>query len=177
MKTRIVLFFLFLTMTCAGCEKEMPNDPDADAQGHTPPTSVTVALNNTINQAIHLFGDAEIYFGCHQWPIWGNEKVMAFMKKQRDLYKYIHDQTLRLANSGCTPIEIAEQIELPETLRNSFSNRDYYGTLSHNAKGVYQAYFGCYDANPANIETHARSFSAHVSGIGRNQRDDLFGGS
>jgi alkyl sulfatase BDS1-like metallo-beta-lactamase superfamily hydrolase len=107
--------------------------------------------SNYINQAIHLFGDAEIYFGCHQWPIWGNERVMAFMKKQRDLYKYIHDQTLRLANSGYTPIEIAEQIELPETLRNSFSNRGYYGTLSHNAKAVYQAYFGWYDANPANL--------------------------
>ena len=104
-----------------------------------------------IDEAITLFGDSDIYFGCHHWPIWGNERIVDFLKKQRDLYKYIHDQTMRLANAGYTPREISEQIELPPTLSNFFSNRGYYGTLQHNSKAVYQAYFGWYDGNPANL--------------------------
>ena len=104
-----------------------------------------------IDQAIRLFPDAEIYFGGHLWPIWGNARVMDFLKRQRDLYKYIHDQTIRLANAGYTPREIAEQIQLPESLNRSFSERGYYGTLSHNSKAVYQAYFGWYDGNPAHL--------------------------
>jgi len=107
--------------------------------------------SNTIDEAIDLFGEAEIYFGSHHWPIWGSERVVDFLKEQRDLYKYIHDQTIRLANHGFTPLEIAEQITLPESLRSNFSNRGYYGTLSHNVKAVYQFYFGWYDANPANL--------------------------
>ena len=104
-----------------------------------------------IDEVITLFGEADIYFGCHHWPIWGNERIIDFLKKQRDLYKYIHDQTIRLANAGYTPREISEQIELPESLSTYFSNRGYYGTLRHNSKAVYQAYFGWYDANPANL--------------------------
>ncbi|MFO7559038.1 MAG: alkyl sulfatase dimerization domain-containing protein [Desulfobacterales bacterium] len=104
-----------------------------------------------IDEAITLFGDAQIYFASHHWPIWGNERVINFLKKQRDLYKYIHDQTVRLANAGYTPREISEQIKLPPSLSNFFSNRGYYGTLSHNSKAVYQAYFGWYDGNPANL--------------------------
>ncbi len=105
-----------------------------------------------IDEAITLFGDADIYFGCHHWPIWGNKRIVDFFKKQRDLYKYIHDQTVRLANAGFTPCEISEQIKLPESLSSFFSNRGYYGTLKHNSKAVYQAYFGWYDANPANLD-------------------------
>lgn len=104
-----------------------------------------------IDEVINLFGEADIYFGCHHWPIWGNERIVNFLKKQRDLYKYIHDQTLRLANAGYTPREISEQIKLPPSLNTFFSNRGYYGTLRHNTKAVYQAYFGWYDANPANL--------------------------
>lgn len=104
-----------------------------------------------IDEAVTLFSDADIYFGSHHWPIWGNERVIDFLKKQRDLYKYIHDQTVRLANMGYTPREISEQIELPPSLSGFFPNRGYYGTLQHNAKAVYQAYFGWYDGNPANL--------------------------
>jgi linear primary-alkylsulfatase len=104
-----------------------------------------------IDQAIRLFGDAEIYFGCHLWPVWGKARVVDFLKRQRDLYKYIHDQTIRMANAGYTPREIAERIKLPESLKTSFSERGYYGTLSHNSKAVYQAYFGWYDGNPAHL--------------------------
>ncbi len=105
-----------------------------------------------IDEIIALFGDAEIYFGSHHWPIWGNERIVDFLEKQRDMYKYIHDQTLRLALHGQTSREIAEELELPESMRNSFPNRGYYGTIKHNSKAVYQRYFGWYDGNPANLD-------------------------
>ncbi len=105
-----------------------------------------------IDEAIDLFADAEVVFASHHWPIWGNARVIEYLEKQRDTYKYIHDQTLRLANSGYTPQEIAETLELPESLRPSFANRGYYGTVRHNAKAVYQGYFGWYDGNPANLD-------------------------
>jgi len=105
-----------------------------------------------IDDALHRFGDMEVVFASHQWPIWGNERAVDYLKAQRDSYRYIHDQTLRLANEGYTSQEIAEQIELPSTLRNRFANRGYYGTVKHDAKAVYQAYFGWYDANPANLD-------------------------
>ncbi len=105
-----------------------------------------------IDEAIELFGDAEVVFASHHWPTWGNAEVIGYLKKQRDTYKYIHDQTLRLANSGATPREIAEQIELPESLRSTFASRGYYGTVRHNSKAVYQWYFGWYDGNPANLD-------------------------
>ena len=105
-----------------------------------------------IDEALQLFGDAEVYFGSHHWPVWGNGEVVEFLEQQRDLYKYIHDQTLRMANEGLTPKEIAEEIALPASLQQSFANMGYYGTLKHNAKAVYQAYFGWYDGNPANLD-------------------------
>jgi len=105
-----------------------------------------------IDQAITRFGEAEVYFGSHHWPMWGNKAIIGFLEKQRDTYKYIHDQTLRLAAKGHNPKEIAELLELPEPLNSSFSNRGYYGTLKHNAKAVYQGYFGWYDGNPANLD-------------------------
>ena len=105
-----------------------------------------------IDQAITMFPDTEVYFGSHHWPLWGNEAVIDFLKKQRDGYKYIHDQTLRLAAQGHTPREIADMLEMPEALRTNFSNRGYYGTVKHNVKAVYQMYFGWYDGNPANLD-------------------------
>jgi len=105
-----------------------------------------------IDKAIDLFGDdLEVSFGSHHWPTWGNANVIDFMEKQRDLYRYIHDETLRLANHGYTMDEIAETIELPESLTKTFANRDYYGTISHNSKAQYQLYFGWFDGNPANL--------------------------
>ena len=104
-----------------------------------------------IDQAIDLFGDADVVFASHSWPVWDNQRVVDYLKKQRDTYRYIHDQTLRLANGGYTANEIAETLELPASLRPIFANRGYYGTVSHNAKAVYQFYFGWYDANPAHL--------------------------
>jgi len=105
-----------------------------------------------IDESIGLFGEADIYFASHHWPMWGNADIVDFMEKQRDTYKYIHDQTLRLAARGHTPKEIAELLELPESLDSNFSTRGYYGTTKHNAKAVYQGYFGWYDGNPANLD-------------------------
>jgi alkyl sulfatase BDS1-like metallo-beta-lactamase superfamily hydrolase len=105
-----------------------------------------------IDEVIEMFPDVEVYFGSHHWPIWGKARIVDFLEKQRDTYKYINDQALRLALHGATPREIAEELELPESLRASFANRGYYGTVKHNAKAVYQRYFGWYDGNPANLD-------------------------
>ncbi len=105
-----------------------------------------------IDEALRLFPDTEVVFASHQWPTWGRERVVAYLEHQRDTYRYIHDQTLRLANGGAVPQEIAEQLELPSTLRPVFANRGYYGTMRHNAKAVYQNYFGWYDGNPAHLD-------------------------
>jgi alkyl sulfatase BDS1-like metallo-beta-lactamase superfamily hydrolase len=105
-----------------------------------------------VDEAIALFGEAEVAFGSHTWPVFGNARVLSFLKGQRDTYRYLHDQTLRLANAGETPREIAEQIELPPSLASQFANRGYYGTIRHNVKAVYQFYFGWYDGNPANLD-------------------------
>ncbi len=104
-----------------------------------------------INEAMELFNEAEVYFGGHHWPLWGNDQILDFLEKQRDIYKYTHDQTVRMFNSGLTPLEIADKIKLPGSLALSFFNRGYYGTLRHNSRAVYQAYLGWYDANPANL--------------------------
>ncbi len=105
-----------------------------------------------IDEAIRLFPDVEVVFGSHHWPTFGHERSIAYLERQRDAYKYIHDQVLRLANRGFGPEEIAEQLEMPGSLRTVFAVRDYYGTVRHNAKAVYQAYFGWYDGNPANLD-------------------------
>jgi len=105
-----------------------------------------------IADAIERYGDkTDAVIAQHHWPMWGNERIVAFLKKQRDLYKFIHDQSVRLLNHGLTPTEIAEQLKLPPSLAGDWASRGYYGTLSHNAKAVYQFYLGWYDANPADL--------------------------
>tara|TARA_R110000824_G_scaffold118960_15_gene272357 strand:+ start:49751 stop:51649 length:1899 start_codon:yes stop_codon:yes gene_type:complete len=108
-----------------------------------------------INEAIDLFGvKTDVLFASHHWPRWGSDVTVQFLKKQRDMYKYVHDQTLRFANHGLTPTEIAEEIALPPTLAEEWYSRGYYGTLNHNAKAVYQRYLGWFDGNPANLHKH-----------------------
>ncbi|HEY1927587.1 MAG TPA: alkyl sulfatase dimerization domain-containing protein [Caulobacteraceae bacterium] len=105
-----------------------------------------------IDEALDLFGaDSDVLFASHHWPRWGGAASSAFLGKQRDLYKFVHDQTLRLANHGLTPLEIAEVLDLPPTLKAEWHTRGYYGTLNHNAKAVYQRYLGWFDGNPANL--------------------------
>jgi alkyl sulfatase BDS1-like metallo-beta-lactamase superfamily hydrolase len=110
-----------------------------------------LAWSNGIEGARLAFSDADVYFGCHHWPIWGKDRIDDFLRKQRDTYKFIHDQTVRMAHSGLTPTEIADRMILPESLRTAFSCRGYYGTVRHNARAVYQRYYGWFDGNPANL--------------------------
>lgn len=105
-----------------------------------------------INESIELFGNRlEVQFASHHWPIWGRKPAVEYLSKQRDLYKFIHDQTLRLANLGYNKEEVAEQIELPDSTAREFYNRDYYGTVHHNARAVYVKYLGYFDGNPATL--------------------------
>ena len=105
-----------------------------------------------IDKAIVKCGDqVEVSFSTHHWPTWGNKQIVGYWEKQRDLYRYLHDQTLHLANQGYTPREIAEMIKLPEAIANEFANRGDYGTVSHNVKAQYQMYFGWFDGVPANL--------------------------
>ncbi|TNF82060.1 MAG: MBL fold metallo-hydrolase, partial [Gammaproteobacteria bacterium] len=114
-----------------------------------------LAWSEQINESIDRYGDQlEIQFASHHWPIWGREEACDYLRSQRDLYKYIHDQVLRLANQGFNPEEVAEQIRLPDSLDKNFSNRGYYGSVHHNAKAVYVKYLGFFDGNPANIQRH-----------------------
>ncbi len=116
-----------------------------------------------IDDAIDRFGDrSDVAFASHHWPRWGQDDIGAFLGGQRDLYRYLHDETMRLANHGHTSVEIAEMITLPPALSDEWFNRDYYGTVNHNVKAVYQRYLGWFDANPAHlhelppVETAAR---------------------
>lgn len=106
-----------------------------------------------LDQTITRYGSrADVVFAQHHWPTWGEQAIATYLSDQRDMYRYIHDQTLRLANRGLTPLEVAEALkELPEPLGKRWYSRGYYGTLSHNVRAVYQRYLGYYDGNPANL--------------------------
>ncbi len=105
-----------------------------------------------IDEALELYGaDADLVFASHHWPRWGGDDVRGFLRKQRDLYRYVHDQTMRWANHGHTPREIAELVVLPEEFATEAHTTGYYGHLAHNVKAVYQRYLSWYDGNPANL--------------------------
>jgi alkyl sulfatase BDS1-like metallo-beta-lactamase superfamily hydrolase len=108
-----------------------------------------------LDQAIDLFGErSDVLFAGHHWPCWGGEQIVDYLEKQRDLYTYLHDQTLRLMNQGLTGPEIAEEIELPPSLAEEWHCREYYGSISHNVKAIYQRYMGWFDGNPAHLWEH-----------------------
>jgi alkyl sulfatase BDS1-like metallo-beta-lactamase superfamily hydrolase len=105
-----------------------------------------------IGEAIKMYGSGtDVLIGQHHWPVWGRDMVIDYLEAQRDLYKHIHDQTLRYMNKGWRPAEIAEAIDLPPGLAERWSARGYYGTVSHNVKAVYQRYLSWYDGNPCNL--------------------------
>jgi alkyl sulfatase BDS1-like metallo-beta-lactamase superfamily hydrolase len=122
-----------------------------------------------LTEAIELFADkSDVLFASHHWPTWGQQRIATFLTEQRDLYAYLHDQTLRLLNQGYTGIEIAEMIELPPALEQAWHARGYYGSVSHNVKAIYQHYMGWFDGNPAHLwelppEESARK---HVQAMG-----------
>lgn len=110
----------------------------------------------------------DVVFASHHWPTWGTERLTEYLSIQRDLYAYLHDQTLRALNKGTTGIEFAEDIKLPPAIENAWSTHGYYGSVSHNVKAIYQRYMGWFDGNPATLWQHPPVASAgrHVEAMG-----------
>ncbi|WP_442932173.1 alkyl/aryl-sulfatase [Mycobacterium sp. 050134] len=108
-----------------------------------------------LTEAIDTFADrTDVVFASHHWPTWGRESIVEFLSLQRDLYAYLHDQTLRLLNQGHTGVEIAEMFRMPPALERAWHARGYYGSVSHNVKAVYQRYMGWFDGNPGRLWPH-----------------------
>jgi alkyl sulfatase BDS1-like metallo-beta-lactamase superfamily hydrolase len=124
-----------------------------------------------LTETIALFGDElDLVFASHHWPTWGRDRAVEFLAMQRDLYSYLHDQTLRLMNLGYVGAEIAEQLQLPPALEAAWHTHGYYGSVSHNVKAIYQRYMGWYDGNPAHLWQHppveaARRYVAAMGGV------------
>jgi alkyl sulfatase BDS1-like metallo-beta-lactamase superfamily hydrolase len=111
-----------------------------------------LSWSQALNTALDKFGgDVQILINQHQWPVWGNERARTNLADHRDLYKYIHDQTVRMMNEGMEPREIAETLKLPPGLENDWAVHPYYGGLPQAVMAVYQRYVGWYDGNPANL--------------------------
>jgi alkyl sulfatase BDS1-like metallo-beta-lactamase superfamily hydrolase len=121
-----------------------------------------------INQMLDLFPQAEVAFRSHHWPVWGQQRVRAHLANHRDLYRYIHDEALHQANQGVTMGDLGNATFMPKGLQQDLSTHGYYGTLSHNLRGVYDFYLGWYDANPATLQPLPRVDSArrHVAAMG-----------
>ena len=126
-----------------------------------------------LTEAIERYGDSsDVLFASHHWPTWGAERIRHFLGVQRDLYGYLHDQTLRYINQGYTGAEIAEIFELPPALVAEWSTHGYYGSVSHNVKAIYQRYMGWFDGNPARLWPHppkaqAERYVAAIGGVER----------
>ncbi|MDT5219588.1 MAG: linear primary-alkylsulfatase [Mycobacterium sp.] len=113
------------------------------------------AWSGYLTEAIDTFADrTDVVFASHHWPTWGHERIVEFLSLQRDLYAYLHDQTLRLLNQGYTGVEIAEMFQMPPALDQAWHTRGYYGSVSHNVKAVYQRYMGWFDGNPGRLWPH-----------------------
>ncbi len=131
------------------------------------------AWSGYLTEAIDTFADrADVVFASHHWPTWGQENIVKFLSLQRDLYAYLHDQTLRLLNQGYTGVEIAEMFQMPTALEQAWHTHGYYGSVSHNVKAVYQRYMGWFDGNPGRLWPHppealAPRYVAALGGIDR----------
>jgi len=131
------------------------------------------AWSGYLTEAIDLFADrTDVVFASHHWPTWGQQRIAEFLSLQRDLYAYLHDQTLRLLNQGHTGAEIAETLQLPPALENAWHTHGYYGSVSHNVKAIYQRYMGWFDGNPARLwayppEALATRYVAALGGTDR----------
>ncbi|MFJ6615318.1 alkyl/aryl-sulfatase [Streptomyces sp. NPDC091289] len=123
-----------------------------------------------LTEAVDLFVDSsDVAFASHHWPVWGRDRVLAFLSEQRDVYAYLHDQTLRMLNQGLTGLEIAEEIVMPPALERAWHTHGYYGSVSHNTKAIYQRYLGWFDGNPAHLWEHppvesARRYVEYMGG-------------
>ena len=132
------------------------------------PLSWCRAINETLAQ---WGNEAEVLYSMHHWPVWGNARVRQTLALTSDLYRYINDQTLHLANQGQTMLEIAENLRLPPELNRIFGLRGYYGSLNHNVKAVYNFYLGWFDGNPAHLHSlppreAARKYVEYMGGAG-----------
>lgn len=108
-----------------------------------------------LNETLDMWGDkAEVLFAPHTWPVWGKDRINVHIEKYRDTFKYIHDRTLHLANQGYTMNEIGNMLQLPDSLEQNWATRGYYGSVSHNARAVYNFYLGYFDGNPANLNPY-----------------------
>ena len=131
------------------------------------------AWSGYLTEAIDTFADrTDVAFASHHWPTWGRERIVEFLGLQRDLYAYLHDQTLRQLNQGYTGIEIAESFAMPPALERAWHTHGYYGSVSHNVKAVYQRYMGWFDGNPGRLWQHppealAPRYVAAIGGIER----------
>ena len=141
-----------------------------------------LAWSKYLHEALHRYGArTDVILAQHHWPTWGRERALRFLAEQRDLYRFLHDQTVRLMNHGLKPAEIAERLALPEALRQRWHARGYYGTVSHNVKAIYQHYLSWYDAHPANLQrlppvAGARKYVQYMGGADallRNARLDF----
>ncbi|WP_156689094.1 alkyl/aryl-sulfatase [Mycobacterium sp. Marseille-P9652] len=113
------------------------------------------AWSGYLTEAIDTFADrADVVFASHHWPTWGRDNIVEYLSLQRDLYAYLHDQTLRLLNQGYTGVEIAEMFQMPPALERAWHARGYYGSVNHNVKAVYQRYMGWFDGNPGRLWPH-----------------------
>jgi len=108
-----------------------------------------------LDEAIDRFAShTDVAFASHHWPTWGGDRVAEYLALQRDLYAYLHDQTLRLMNKGLNGAEAAEAMVMPPALDQAWHTHGYYGSVSHNVKAVYQRYLGWFDGNPARLWQH-----------------------
>ncbi len=113
------------------------------------------AWSGYLTEAIDTFADrADVVFASHHWPTWGRDSIVEFLSLQRDMYAYLHDQTLRLLNQGHTGVEIAEMFQMPPALEQAWHTHGYYGSVSHNVKAIYQRYMGWFDGNPGRLWPH-----------------------
>ncbi|KAH7074218.1 beta-lactamase domain-containing protein [Paraphoma chrysanthemicola] len=110
------------------------------------------AWSQYLDESILLFGyKSDVVFGSHNWPTWGKKELITRLSEQRDMYGYMHDQTVRMMNNGLTGIEIAEKIQFPPAISRAWHCRGFYGSLSHNVKGIYQKYMTWFDGNPSHL--------------------------
>ncbi len=108
-----------------------------------------------LTEAIDTFADrADVVFASHHWPTWERDNIVEYLSQQRDMYSYLHDQTLRLLNRGYTGVEIAEMFQMPPALEKAWHTHGYYGSVSHNVKAIYQRYMGWFDGNPGRLWPH-----------------------
>ena len=135
--------------TAENCSHTMHNTYPIRGAQVRDPLAWSMYLNDTIDRWAE---QSDVMYGMHHWPVWGGERVREMLEKARDAYRFIHDETLRLANHGLTPREIAEEVKLPDSLARHWHVRSYYGTISHNVKATYTRYLGWYDGNPANLQ-------------------------